>query len=109
MDPSNLIRLRDRALVAVMAFSFARVSAVVNLKVEDYYPQKKRWWLRLRDHRRVWLAPSADEGRTFEAETPVAPAETGACGCYREASPRIPSSAKSRGTPPTSMRRAARE
>src|SRR4051794_38185862 len=25
MDPSNLIRLRDRALVAVMAFSFARV------------------------------------------------------------------------------------
>src|SRR3954469_22818209 len=49
MDPSNLIRLRDRALVAVMAFSFARVSAVVNLKVEDYFPQKKRWWLRLRE------------------------------------------------------------
>jgi hypothetical protein len=27
----------------VMAFSFARVSAVIGLKVEDYYPQKKRW------------------------------------------------------------------
>src|SRR3954453_8392485 len=49
MDPSNLVRLRDRALVAVMAFSFARVSAVVGLKLEDYYPQKKRWWLRLRE------------------------------------------------------------
>ncbi len=31
------------------AFTFAHVSAVVNLKVEDYYPQKKRWWLRLRE------------------------------------------------------------
>lgn len=30
MDPSNLVRLRDRALVAVMAFSFARVSARID-------------------------------------------------------------------------------
>jgi integrase len=44
-----VVGLRDRALIAVMAFSFARVSAVINLKVEDYYPQKKRWWLRLRE------------------------------------------------------------
>ena len=49
MDETSLVRLRDRALVAVMAFTFARVSAVVDLKVEDYYPQKKRWWLRLRE------------------------------------------------------------
>lgn len=49
MDVSNLVRLRDRALIAVMAYSFARVSAVVGLKVEDYYPQKKGWWLRLRE------------------------------------------------------------
>lgn len=49
MDATSLVRLRDRALVAVMAFTFARVSAVVDLKVEDYYPQKKRWWLRLRE------------------------------------------------------------
>jgi hypothetical protein len=26
---------------------FARVGAVVALTVEDYYAQKKRWWLRL--------------------------------------------------------------
>lgn len=49
MNASTVVGLRDRALVAVMAFTFARVSAVVGLKVEDYYPQKKRWWLRLRE------------------------------------------------------------
>lgn len=32
-----------------MAFTCARVWAVVNLKVEDYYHQKKRWRLRLRE------------------------------------------------------------
>jgi integrase/recombinase XerD len=47
MDASTVVGLRDRAMIAVMAFTFARVSAVVNLKVEDYYPQKKRWRLRL--------------------------------------------------------------
>ena len=49
IDTSHVVGLRDRALLAVMAFSFARVSAVIGLKVEDYYPQKKRWWLRLRE------------------------------------------------------------
>jgi len=49
MDAATVVGLRDRALVAVMAFTFARVSAVVGLKVEDYYPQNKRWWLRLRE------------------------------------------------------------
>ena len=49
MDASTLVGLHDRAIVAVMAFTFARVSAVVSLKVEDYYPQKKRWWLRLHE------------------------------------------------------------
>jgi hypothetical protein len=32
-------------------------------------------------HRRVWLARSADDGKTFEAERAVSPAEQGACGC----------------------------
>ncbi len=49
MKAATVVGLRDRALVAVMAFTFARVSAVVGLRVEDYYPQKKRWWLRLRE------------------------------------------------------------
>jgi site-specific recombinase XerD len=32
-----------------MTLTFARVSAVVDLNVEDYYPQTKGWWLRLRE------------------------------------------------------------
>ena len=40
---------RDRALLAVMVYSFARVSAVVRMDVEDYYQQGKRWWLRLHE------------------------------------------------------------
>lgn len=31
------------------SYAFARVSAVVGLKVEDYFPLKKRWWLRLHE------------------------------------------------------------
>jgi len=49
IDVSHVVGLRDRALIAVMVFAFARVSAVVGLKVEDYFPLKKRWWLRLRE------------------------------------------------------------
>jgi integrase/recombinase XerD len=49
IDTSHVVGLRDRALIAVMVYSFARVSAVVGLKVEDYFPLKKRWWLRLHE------------------------------------------------------------
>jgi integrase/recombinase XerD len=45
----NLIGLRDRSLIAIMAFSFARIGAVLAMKVEDYYPNGKRWWLRLHE------------------------------------------------------------
>jgi len=38
---------RDRALIAAMVNSFARGGAVLVMKVEDYYPQGKRRWLRL--------------------------------------------------------------
>jgi site-specific recombinase XerD len=41
--------LRDRALIGVMVFSFARVSAVVGMRVEDYYQLGKRSWLRLHE------------------------------------------------------------
>jgi integrase/recombinase XerD len=49
MDTSSVVGLRDRALIAVMTYTFARVGAVVTLNVEDYYSQKKRWWLRLHE------------------------------------------------------------
>ena len=47
IDTSAVGGLRDRALMGVMLYSFARVSAVVNMDVDDYYQQGKRWWLRL--------------------------------------------------------------
>lgn len=44
-----LIGLRDRALIAVMCYSFARIGAVVGMRGEDYYQNGKRWWLRLHE------------------------------------------------------------
>ena len=49
MDVSTVVGLRDRAIIAVMTYTFARVGAVVALNVEDYFAQKKRWWLRLHE------------------------------------------------------------
>lgn len=49
IDADTVIGLRDRALISVMVYSFARVSAVVGMLVEDYYPEGKRWWLRLHE------------------------------------------------------------
>ena len=45
----DLIGLRDRAIIAAMVFTFARVGAVVAMTVEDYYVQGKRSWLRLHE------------------------------------------------------------
>jgi integrase len=47
LDASTLVGLRDRALIGVMTYAFARIGAVVAMKVEDYYPAGKRWWVRL--------------------------------------------------------------
>jgi site-specific recombinase XerD len=47
IDVESCSGLRDRALIGVMVFSFARVSAVVGMDIQDYSQQGKRWWLRL--------------------------------------------------------------
>jgi site-specific recombinase XerD len=44
-----IVGLRDRALIGVMVYSFARISAVVAMQVEDYFANGKRWWLRLHE------------------------------------------------------------
>lgn len=49
IDTSTPIGLRDRALIGVMVYSFARVSAVVGMRAEDYYQNGKRWWIRLHE------------------------------------------------------------
>ena len=49
IDTAKLSGLRDRALIAIMVFSFARVSAAISLNAEDYYQNGKRWWFRFRE------------------------------------------------------------
>jgi integrase/recombinase XerD len=49
IDTSHVVGLRDRALIALMLFSFARVGAVVAMKVEDYYLDGWGWWFRLHE------------------------------------------------------------
>jgi site-specific recombinase XerD len=49
IDLSTVVGLRDRALISVMTFAFARIGAVVAMRVEDYYPKGKRWWVRLHE------------------------------------------------------------
>jgi site-specific recombinase XerD len=49
IDTSHVVGLRDRALIALMAYSFARVSAAVHMRVSDYYANGKRYWIRLHE------------------------------------------------------------
>jgi integrase/recombinase XerD len=49
IDTSKLIGLRDRALIGVMVYSFARVSAAAGMDVGDYFQKGKRWWFRLHE------------------------------------------------------------
>ncbi|OYV25357.1 MAG: integrase [Acidocella sp. 20-63-7] len=41
--------LRDRALIGLMVYSFARIGAALGMKVEDVFTQKRRLWVRLRE------------------------------------------------------------
>ena len=49
IDTTTLAGLRDRALVSVMLYSFARVSAVIGMRRQDYFRQESRGWLRLHE------------------------------------------------------------
>ena len=49
IDSSTVVGLRDRALISVMTFAFARIGAVVAMRVEDYYPQGQALWDRLHE------------------------------------------------------------
>ena len=49
IDTAKLIGVRDRAMIALMGYTFARVGAVIQMKVEDYYIQNRRGWVRLHE------------------------------------------------------------
>ncbi|MBB5511139.1 tyrosine-type recombinase/integrase [Paraburkholderia atlantica] len=49
IDVTTPIGLRDRALIALMVFSFARVGAALAMRVEDVYVQQRQLWVHLRE------------------------------------------------------------
>ncbi len=49
INVSTPIGLRDRALIALMVFSFARIGAALAMRVEDVFVQNRRLWVRLRE------------------------------------------------------------
>jgi integrase/recombinase XerC len=49
IDVSTPIGLRDRALIGLMVFSFARIGAALGMRVEDVYVQHRRLWVRLHE------------------------------------------------------------
>jgi integrase len=48
--PTETVRdLRDRALIATLTYSFARIGAALKMKVEDLRPKGSAWRLRLHE------------------------------------------------------------
>ena len=49
IDTSTVIGLRDRALIGLMVYSFARIGAALGMRVEDVFEQNRRLWVRLHE------------------------------------------------------------
>ena len=49
IDTSTVIGLRDRALIGLMVYSFARIGAAIGMQVEDVFTQNRRLWVRLHE------------------------------------------------------------
>lgn len=49
IDTTTHAGLRDRALIALMAYSFARIGAALSMRVDDVYTQERRLWVRLHE------------------------------------------------------------
>ena len=45
----SVLDLRDRALIGIMVYTFARVGAVIKMRVNDVYTQGRRTWVRLHE------------------------------------------------------------
>ena len=58
----TVVGLRDRALIALMTFSFARVGATVGMRVEDYFSGGGKRW-------RLWLNEKGGKVHEMPAST----------------------------------------
>ena len=75
--------LRDRALIGMMVYSFARIGAALAMDVEDFYldPSGRRYWFRLREkggkHHEVPTHHTADAYMVAYLEAAVIATEKG--------------------------------
>jgi site-specific recombinase XerC len=46
IDTGNVAGLRDRALIGLMVYSFARIGAALGMAIEDVFTQNRRLWVR---------------------------------------------------------------
>ena len=49
IDTAKVAGLRDRALIGLMVYSFARIGAALGMTIEDVFTQNRRLWVRLRE------------------------------------------------------------
>jgi site-specific recombinase XerD len=49
IDTGSLTGLRDRALIGVMIYTFARIGAVLQMNIGDYFIQGRRGWVRFHE------------------------------------------------------------
>lgn len=63
IDVSTIVGLRDRALIALLIYSFARISAALHMNVEDYYRQGKLVGAPARERRQAARDASAPPAR----------------------------------------------
>src|ERR1700719_483079 len=93
IETSTHTGLRARALLGVLAYTFARIGAVINLKVEDCYPSGKRFLLRFKEkggkEKELPVHPKLEElldeylkvtGLENEPQSPLFPAAWGKTG-----------------------------
>ena len=45
----TVIGLRDRAIIGLMIYTFARISAALKMNVKDFYPKQESLWVRLHE------------------------------------------------------------
>jgi site-specific recombinase XerC len=49
IDTARVVGLRDRALIGLMVYSFARIGAALGMTIEDVFTQNRPLWVRLRE------------------------------------------------------------
>ncbi len=66
IDTSSITGLRDRALIGTMIYTFARVGAVLQMNVADYFTQGRRGRVTLQAKINVALDPRLHGARIYE-------------------------------------------